>query len=170
MAKPKRNGWTRPPSRDEIDEILRGNDALLAPAQHRPESKPAVPVRLHSNYYWSPSSLLFGLFSEALPLLSAPSWKVCCAVAVRQLEAATMPPDAPYRPSPIALSLAELSQATGLSRVTVILAIRAAAASGWLTQTKRRTPHGGNAVALYSLDWSGAVLAEKRRRAKSPRN
>jgi hypothetical protein len=35
---------------------------------------------------------------------------------------------------------------------------------GWLSQQKRRTPHGGNAVALYSVNFLRAVEAERARR------
>jgi hypothetical protein len=52
--------------------------------------------------------------------------------------------------------------------MTVIAAIRAGVEARWLRQEKRRTPHGGNAVALYTIDWSRAEQAERRRRKSSP--
>ena len=166
---PARLRYQELPSREEIDSILED-----PPLEDRPPAWPVpmeggepaapVPVRLQSDYYWSPFSLLCGLAHEALPELTAPAWKVCTAVGIRQMAAATLGKNARFQPAPIALSLGELAEATGLTRVTVIAAIRAAANAGWLTQQKRRTPHGGNARALYSIDWRRAEQAERRRR------
>lgn len=156
-------------SREEIDSILEdlpveGRPPAWPPAEEAREPAAPVPVRLRSGYYWSPFNLLCGLAHEALPGLSGPAWKVCTAVGIRQMVAATVGKDARFQAAPIALSLGELAAATGLTKVTVIAAIRAAVEAGWLTQEKRRTPHGGNARALYSIDWRRAEQSERRRR------
>jgi hypothetical protein len=123
-------------------------------------------VRTGSPYYWSPPSLFSGLVAAALPELTAPAWKVLSVVAIAQLNQATLGPDASHGTKPIALSIADLQTATGLARVTVIGAVRTAVESRWLTQEKRRTPHGGNAVALYGINWKRAEQAERARRKR----
>jgi hypothetical protein len=166
MRRPKHR-YQEPATREEIEEILADSSPPpWSPSPASPQIAP-VPMRLHSAYYWNPFSLLCGLHDVALPQLSPPAWKIVSTIGIRQLAAATLGRDAPHRPSPIALSISDLMIATGLSRVAVIAAIRKTIDSGWLSQEKRRTPHGGNAVALYSIDWQRAERAERTRRKRS---
>jgi hypothetical protein len=155
-------GYHPLPTAADRDAIL--DDRPAYPAA--PSRPPSVPVRLQSNYYWSPPSLFSGLVAAALPEMTAPAWKVCSVVAMAQLNQATQGPDASHGTQPVALSIGDLQAATGLARVTVIGAIKAAVETRWLTQEKRRTPHGGNAVALYSLNWRRAEQAERARRKR----
>jgi hypothetical protein len=146
-------------SRREIERIM-GEPAAriqLGPA----EAKSPVPTRLQSNYYWAPFSLFSGLARAALPLLSGPAWKICTVVAIRQLESGLPRQNAS---TPVAISLGDFCAAAHLSRMTVAKAIREAIAADWLAQEKRRTPHGGNSVAVYALNWRRAERAERERR------
>jgi hypothetical protein len=154
------------PTGEELDEILRAPSSPALPVVA--SRQPSVPVRYQSSYYWSPPSLLSGLVDQALPKLTAPAWKVCSVIAMRQLNAAALGKGAPWSTEPIALSITDIAQATRMARVTVISAIRAAVETGWLTQEKRRTPHGGNAVALYGINWRRAEQAERARRKRGP--
>jgi hypothetical protein len=95
-----------------------------------------------------------GLGHAALPVLSGSAWKICFIVAMRQLVATSGPVQ--RTETNIPLSVADFQNASGLARVTVI--VREAVESGWLKREGRRTPHGGNAVALYSSHW---VRAER---------
>jgi hypothetical protein len=61
----------------------------------------------------------------------------------------------------------EARRAAHLSRMTVIAAIREAIQADWLSQENRRTPHGGNAVALYAVNWRRAERAERLRRKQT---
>jgi hypothetical protein len=65
---------------------------------------------------------------------------------------------------PASVSIGDFCAEAHLSRMTVIAAIREAVRAEWLTQEKRHTPHGGNAVALYSINWRRAERAERARR------
>jgi len=153
-------------TREAWDDIMTDIPAHPAAPPRVPPvpAQAPVPVRVHSPYYWSPPSLLSGLVSGALPELTAPAWKVVSVIAMAQLNAAALGPDASHSTQPVDLSLADLCAATGLARVTVIAAIRTAVKARWLTQEKRRTPHGGNAVALYGINWKRAEQAERARR------
>src|SRR5262249_4032708 len=82
-------------ARREIDEILSEPTAAELRTQNQtarilagpPEAKAAVPVKLASNYYWSPFSLWSGLAAAALPLVTPPCWKILTAIAIRQMHA-----------------------------------------------------------------------------------
>jgi hypothetical protein len=150
-----------------VDDILQNSNqaarkVLLGPA----EAKAPVPTRLQSSYYWSPFSLYSGLASAALSVLSAPAWKICTVVAIRQLHLGLPAQNAS---TPAAISIADFCTATRLSRMTVLAAIREAIRLEWLSQEKRRTPHGGNAVAVYAINWKRAERAERERR-KNPQH
>ena len=106
---------------------------LLGPA----EVRASVPVRPPSKYAWNPFSLFSGLAAAALPLLSPPAWKICTAVAVRQLHLGVSGQNAG---TPVAISFDDFCMATHLSRMTVIKAIREGIQADWLAQEKRRTP------------------------------
>jgi hypothetical protein len=125
------------------------------------EAKEPVPTQLQSTYYWNPFSLLSGLAEAALPALSPPAWKICTVVAMRQLRSGLPTRNASC---PVAISIQDFSTAAHLSRMTVIAAVRQAIQVDWLAQEKRRTPHGGQAVALYSINWRRAERAERERR------
>jgi hypothetical protein len=154
-------------SREAAAEILGDpqavRDVLFGPA----EAKAPVPVRLQSNYYWSPFSLFAGLAAGALPALSPSAWKICTVVAVRQLHAGLPSQNASVAPA--AISIGGFWAAAHLSRMTVAAAVKEAVESGWLAQEKRRTQHGGNAVALYSINWKLAERAERERRKEKDR-
>jgi hypothetical protein len=121
---------------------------------------------LQSNYYWSPFSLLSGLAVAALPVLSPPAWKICTIVAIRQFWLGLPAQNASH---PVAVSIQDFCTAAHLSRATVIAAVREAIQAEWLLQQKRRTPHGGNAVALYSINWRRAERTERLRRQSATR-
>jgi hypothetical protein len=157
------------PTREEIAEVLRGlfpDDATPPWPKPKPTEPPApVPVKLTSQWYWNPFSLFCGLIEEALPQLSGPSWKVVCVIGARQMAAATIGINPSHTPAPIAMSLSELSDATGLSRQTVIAAISAAEKSRLLVREKRN-----NVRTLYGIDWHAAERAERNRRRNQQRS
>jgi hypothetical protein len=136
---------------------------LLGPA----EARASVPTRLQSKYAWNPFSLISGLAAAALPLLSSPAWKICTVVAVRQLHLGVSGQNAG---TPVAISFGDFCAATQLSRMTVIKAIREVIQAEWLTQEKRRTPYGGQAVSLYSINWKKAERVERERRKQEERS
>jgi hypothetical protein len=144
--------------RDENARIL--DDLPPAPPIPPPRAGKPVPARLNSPYYWNPWSLFSGL-AEVLPILSPTAWKIVSLVAVRQIRQGLPAQDVS---APVAISLNDFVAQTGMSRVTVAAAIREAVDADWLSQLKSRTPHGGNAVARYSISWTRAVDAEKQRR------
>jgi hypothetical protein len=154
--------------RRENDRILGAPEAAQEPAARillgPAEARASVPVRPPSKYSWNSFSLFSGLAAAALPLLSPAAWKICTVVAVRQLHLA----EAQTRnaSTPVAISFDDFCVATHLSRMTVIKAIREIIQADWLAQEKRRTPHGGQAVSLYSINWKKAERAERERRKK----
>jgi hypothetical protein len=97
-------------------------------------------------------------------VLSPAAWKICTVVAIRQLGQGLPAQNASI---PVAVSIADFCTAAHLSRMTVIAAIREAIQAEWLAQEKRRTAHGGNAVALYSINWRRAERGERLRRKQA---